>query len=97
MDVYRKLKKSIEEQERDKLSPIKWVAQFNAKDDKDEEVVKFGIRKEGDLYWIYYSFDVNNSDMCGDSEEEAIEIIKKCWGFNYTFKWIKWRREMIVW
>jgi hypothetical protein len=90
MSLYDRLKKSIEESEYDKNNnSIEWIAQFNAKDDINEEIVKFGIRKEGSLFWIYYSFDINNSDMCGDTMEEAVKIIEKCWGYNNTFKWIK--------
>lgn len=90
MSLYDRLKKSIEESEYDKKNnSITWVAQFNAKDDTDEKVVKLGIRQEGHLTWIYFDFDTNDADGCGDSDEEAIEQIERRWGYMDTFERIK--------
>lgn len=71
------------------MGEIKWVAQFNAKDEEDREIIKLGIRQERHLVFIYFDFDINDSEGVEDSKEKAIAQIEDRWGNWSTFKWIK--------
>lgn len=76
----------------DSMPEIKWIAQYHAKDDINERIIKLGIRQEKiftTLTWIYFDFDVADSDMCENSDEEAIKLIEENWGNMNTFEWIK--------
>jgi hypothetical protein len=92
LSIYEKLQQSIKESQHDKYNnSIKWVAQFNETDDyeSESELINLGIRKEGHLYWIYFSFDINDATLCASSEEEIFIKINNNWGKHYkTFKWI---------
>lgn len=72
------------------MGEINWVAQYNAKDDIDEKIIRLGLRQEGHLAWIYFDFDENDSDLCANTKEEAKDIIQEKWGYMDTFEWINY-------
>jgi hypothetical protein len=67
---------------------VKWVAQFNGKDELEREIIKLGIRKENNLIFTYFDFDLIDAERVATSEEEAIIEIKRCWGSWETFLWL---------
>jgi hypothetical protein len=75
--------------EGDSMEEITWVAQYHAKDDTDGNLIKLGIREEGNLTWVYFDFDTTTPDLCAKTKEKTIEIIEEAWGWMDTFSWIK--------
>lgn len=71
------------------MDEIKWVAQFNGKDEEDREVIKVGIRQERHLVRIYFDFDTDDGEGVAESVSKAMAQIENRWGYWDTFKWIR--------
>ena len=67
---------------------VKWVAQFNAKDEPEREIIKLGIRKERHLIFTHFDFDLIDGERVATSEEDAIIEIERSWGSFETFQWL---------